>query len=116
MKCHQQGLGSHPGRRSREGAWIEMSKHEVYQQAIRVAPVRERGLKSGIIFREPCSSRRSRKGAWIEIAATGLNTYTQASRSREGAWIEILLILQVIRSRFVAPVRERGLKYNLHAT
>ena len=71
-----------------------MSKHEVYQQAIRVAPVRERGLKSGIIFREPCSSRRSRKGAWIEITIRSAACITSA----------------------VAPVRERGLKWQQRHT
>lgn len=82
-----------------------MSKHEVYQQAIRVAPVRERGLKSGIIFREPCSSRRSRKGAWIEIQST------RDVICSVGAWIEINPLILRKRLILVAPVRERGLKH-----
>ena len=58
-------------------------------QALRVAPVRERGLKS-------------------EQDISKIVNY--ARRSREGAWIEILLrALRSISSK-VAPVRERGLK------
>ena len=33
------------------------------------------------------------------------------SRSREGAWIEIVAAAAAWRKPFVAPVRERGLKY-----
>ena len=60
-----------------------------------VAPVRERGLKSGI------------------------NTYIKehgCSRSREGAWIEISMILAKRRALPVAPVRERGLKWGRMGT
>ena len=34
-------------------------------------------------------------------------------RSREGAWIEIDLITKMPFSCFVAPARERGLKFSL---
>ena len=33
------------------------------------------------------------------------------SRSREGAWIEIQKNLKKVIDKYVAPVRERGLKY-----
>ena len=54
----------------------------------RVAPVRERGLKSDII-RKPTKAQ---------------------SRSREGAWIEINGKYELSNFVSVAPVRERGLK------
>ena len=58
----------------------------------RVAPARERGLKS-------CSRLiyciefgcRSRKGAWIEMSALQANVARENGRSRKGAWIEINL-------------------------
>ena len=56
-------------RRSREGAWIEMT--------------------DGLNIMHPLSSR-SREGAWIEIQPTALRNVAQRSRSREGAWIEML--------------------------
>ena len=37
---------------------------------------------------------------------------TKYGRSREGAWIEIALSSREIIEYFVAPARERGLKYN----
>ena len=55
----------------------------------RVAPVRERGLKST-----------------DEHYSVGI-----PSRSREGAWIEIPYNRQAQKHQHVAPVRERGLKY-----
>ena len=36
------------------------------------------------------------------------------SRSREGAWIEIALKEKAFYRLFVAPARERGLKYAVH--
>ena len=54
-----------------------------------VAPVRERGLKSLMVL------LRSR----------------QISRSRKGAWIEISVAITYLNAKYVAPVRERGLKY-----
>ena len=55
-------------RRSREGAWIEISTR-------------------------PCGHKynkgRSREGAWIEIYYCQCQWYMAISRSREGAWIEI---------------------------
>ena len=53
--------------RSRLGAWIEIMVNHCVNDAVRVAPVWERGLK----FLRPTikrqSIRRSRLGAWIEI-------------------------------------------------
>ena len=74
--------------RSREGAWIEISRRYVYNGLHVVAPVRERGLKSN--------------GSVIDTNPSG--------RSREGAWIEINACSQSPCSKWVAPVRERGLK------
>ena len=76
-------------RRSRKGAWIEISAARIPKIKRYVAPVRERGLKS---LRKTASlmiMRRSRKGAWIEIP-TPLEWYLLVKRrSRKGAWIEI---------------------------
>ena len=36
----------------------------------------------------------------------------EQGRSREGAWIEILQLLKLKETVSVAPVRERGLKYD----
>ena len=58
-------------------------------QSEKVAPVRERGLKSVLM-----------------LLATSLK-----SRSREGAWIEIRDNLRRLDILIVAPVRERGLKW-----
>ena len=57
----------------------------------KVAPVRERGLKS---------------------ADHSLHRDHLQRRSREGAWIEIALRCWKNFGRMVAPVRERGLKCN----
>ena len=81
-------------RRSREGAWIEISAIRFFKPLIAVAPARERGLKCTIqdfLFRKVC---RSREGAWIEIMNLGLPVQSMLSRSREGAWIEIITINQ----------------------
>ena len=78
-----------------------------------VAPVRERGLK----YRNQtayamCRNRRSREGAWIEILYASDIFLSLASRSREGAWIEIIVHPDHYPMTLtVAPVRERGLKY-----
>ena len=75
-------------RRSRKGAWIEITVAVDKSKVGDCAPARERGLKS-----RPCTNTilppiRSRKGAWIEILKkqTGKNA---CMRSRKGAWIEI---------------------------
>ena len=54
---------------------------------------------------------RSREGAWIEIRTHVVNTAPPPSRSREGAWIEMLERHYWRTDTFVAPARERGLKY-----
>ena len=55
--------------RSREGAWIEISR---MQKALLAA-----------------AARRSREGAWIEIMQDIKEGIRGVRRSREGAWIEI---------------------------
>ena len=57
-------------RRSREGAWIEIS---ILRSSLRTL------------------SSRSREGAWIEIFTNAAQVYATAGRSREGAWIEIVI-------------------------
>ena len=54
---------------------------------------------------------RSREGAWIEINFVSYRQLSGKCRSREGAWIEIDLITKMPFSCFVAPARERGLKW-----
>ena len=54
---------------------------------------------------------RSRKGAWIEIVANKLAADSYNGRSRKGAWIEILRFNRHCCFYFVAPARERGLKF-----
>ena len=58
---------------------------------MKVAPVRERGLKYYVFF---------------------YRTAVIIRRSREGAWIEITFPLFSASLSLVAPVRERGLKYD----
>ena len=53
--------------RSREGAWIEISKALQDAQKTFVAPARERGLKCSTYAQSLDSWRRSREGAWIEM-------------------------------------------------
>ena len=79
--------------------------------SIEVAPVRERGLK----YMHNCfitlTYSRSRKGAWIEILFSPHTQSAVIGRSRKGAWIEIRYILLASVLGYVAPVRERGLKF-----
>ena len=56
------------GRRSREGAWIEIIVEDCYNLP---------------------ENSRSREGAWIEILFIQLIYISCICRSREGAWIEI---------------------------
>ena len=76
-------------RRSREGAWIEMTLHISYRLV---------------------NLGRSREGAWIEISFAVNTVILLIGRSREGAWIEMPLDLKWLKRKNVAPVRERGLK------
>ena len=56
---------------------------------LRVAPARERGLKSEFVGSSLKPGSRSRKGAWIEIRPRLLRRCEAIGRSRKGAWIEI---------------------------
>ena len=56
---------------------------------------------------------RSRKGAWIEIEIHPPLDCVLRSRSRKGAWIEISISLIISNTINVAPVRERGLKFDV---
>ena len=75
--------------RSRKGAWIEIRLRLLLPIRMRVAPVRERGLKYIDSQEIKGWFSRSRKGAWIEICVCGC---------------------KMIFGMVVAPVRERGLK------
>ena len=76
-------------RRSREGAWIEITQAVKRTGLIIVAPVRERGLKYLWSAVKIAEQSRSREGAWIEILSKTVCQKVGKSRSREGAWIEI---------------------------
>ena len=65
-----------------------------------------------MLFQKGC---RSREGAWIEIPVNAQVDYDNNSRSREGAWIEMVFMAIGCFWRWVAPVRERGLKYRYKA-
>ena len=98
--------------RSREGAWIEMYIIYYDGRQTTVAPARERGLKctedDEVDIDTIC---RSREGAWIEIFLSHNSSITIMRRSREGAWIEIQVAHILLPSFYVAPARERGLKW-----
>ena len=99
-------------RRSREGAWIEILRNTLPSTGNAVAPVRERGLKFKNQFQIFFHCRRSREGAWIEIGWLLCGHNDNESRSREGAWIEIRAGGDYDAAIYdVAPVRERGLKF-----
>ena len=65
--------------RSRKGAWIEMPIAYIIFTLLSVAPVRERGLKSTLSDEFIQDHRRSRKGAWIEITKFDMYWPTFAS-------------------------------------
>ena len=76
-----------------------------------VAPVRERGLKFfSVLFPRMLVCSRSRKGAWIEIYERGLSNdvyFVAPVRERRLKWWYCSCCHLFY---FVAPVRERGLK------
>ena len=76
-----------------------------------VAPARERGLKYVPDRNHQAGCRRSREGAWIEISSPVMYAMPELGRSREGAWIEIYAVKYIVDKVYVAPARERGLKY-----
>ena len=105
--------------RSFAGAWIEISQNNYVVEAVKVAPSRERGLKSHREDTPTPSHSRSFAGAWIEISQNnyvveavkvapsrerGLKSHREDtptpshSRSFAGAWIEILYVQDVCRS------------------
>ena len=77
--------------RSREGAWIEIASWTSQHVTLKVAPVRERGLKF-------LKSRPEKMPACVApVRERGLKSCGQClgcrldkGRSREGAWIEIV--------------------------
>ena len=71
LKCVEYNYMGTEGRRSREGAWIEI-------------------LIFGDIWSYTTS--RSREGAWIEIKNQWFHNINTDRRSREGAWIEIISV------------------------
>ena len=78
-----------PQSRSREGAWIEISSPYKPPRVFLVAPVRERGLKWGVVsvHRETLHVAPVReRGLKLLCLAGGRQCLC---RSREGAWIEI---------------------------
>ena len=89
MKSRIPGRHRPRWRRSRKGAWIEMS------------------IIGGALSN---SAGRSRKGAWIETYRDLSGQSLEYGRSREGARIETIMGRSDYFKIIVAPARERGLK------
>ena len=103
-------LQCHP----RMGAWIEISKERKLEDTFFVTPAWGRGLKSPLQTQYVLPRcRRPRMGAWIEMLHTRTTQNIGIGRPRMGAWIEIALGLVFSTTRAVAPIRGRGLKYEL---
>ena len=97
--------------RSREGAWIEIRWESGNLATMKVAPVRERGLKYCTRERRQLHDCRSREGAWIEILWKGGERHeTRVAPVRERG-LKCSPLLERLWPYGVAPVRERGLKY-----
>ena len=103
------------GRRSREGAWIEIFHGALNTHVQRVAPARERGLKLRmlpILKTLHCVAPARERGLKLQ---EGRKNQGIPGRSREGAWIEISGADELANfRRGVAPARERGLKWYLY--
>ena len=99
------------GRRSREGAWIEIAFKILSCKAFLVAPARERGLKSyDMPLVQGADIGRSREGAWIEILIWVLKTWISKVAPVRERGLKWQLRVVNIDKPAVAPVRERGLK------
>ena len=70
------------------GAWIEMAEVNNSIDEQNVAPLWERGLKSGTMARFNLAIGRSFMGAWIEMPLFYPKVFSYC-RSFMGAWIEI---------------------------
>ena len=89
MKYDDETMLYHYPGRSRKGAWIEIKVQTQALLSMKVAPVRERGLKFPPVKAYILLIGRSRKGAWIEILKQIQTNILTTSRSRKGAWIEM---------------------------
>ena len=77
-------------------------------------PSRERGLKSGSLFRlSRGAAVAPLAGAWIEILLSFRRTKENDVAPLAGAWIEIFNASCLFSCNTSLPSRERGLKYIL---
>ena len=91
LKCSAYAQSLDSWRRSREGAWIEITKFDMYWPTFAFRRSRE-GAWIEIGHHQETNQNtkcRSREGAWIEIALSANYNIGEGGRSREGAWIEI---------------------------
>ena len=97
--------------RSREGAWIEITKASLNPLRSVVAPVRERGLKFCLHgLQLDYRRRRSREGAWIEMDRSTLYHSAMPVAPVRERGLKCQIGEESAYQQIVAPVRERGLK------